>query len=41
MIERIFKAIFLVLLSILYIPSFLVVTLLGGTWKDLLAEFGL
>jgi len=41
MIERILKAFMLILVAIVFLPAFLIVTLLGDTWKDLLGEFGL
>lgn len=41
MIERIWKGFLLVVIASIYLPAFLIITLLGDTWKDLLKEFGL
>jgi len=41
MITVFLKAILLLFLSAIYLPSFLIVTLLGGTWRGLLEELGL
>jgi hypothetical protein len=37
----ILKWLLLILISVIYLPAFFIVTLLGDLWKDLLEEFGL